>query len=140
MGSPPRMRGKAISTFSGFLLCGITPAYAGKSVDWRITQHWNWDHPRVCGEKPPAVHPCCWLKGSPPRMRGKEIEDVLKRWYRRITPAYAGKSGLMSSYYRRQWDHPRVCGEKKLAVFNDETGEGSPPRMRGKVSIFHGFC
>ena len=26
-----------------------------------------------------------------------------------------------------------MCGEKKLAQFEDETGEGSPPHVRGKV-------
>ena len=25
-----------------------------------------------------------------------------------------------------------MCGEKKLAQFEDETGEGSPPHVRGK--------
>ena len=50
-GSPPPMRGKAVET--GFVNhdCGITPAYAGKSglsICWQLFQ---WDHPRLCGEK-----------------------------------------------------------------------------------------
>ena len=49
-----------------------------------------------------------------------------------ITPACAGKSlyALPTTWAGR--DHPRVCGEKRLAAFNDESGEGSPPRVRGK--------
>ena len=32
-------------------LYGITPAYAGKSVEVRAGNLWEKDHPRVCGEK-----------------------------------------------------------------------------------------
>ena len=33
----------------------------------------------------------------------------------------------------RQWDHPRVCGEKLVVKLPPLTKRGSPPRMRGKV-------
>ena len=50
-----------------------------------------------------------------------------------ITPACAGKSavGCCRCFWGR--DHPRVCGEKLLAVVGRERSEGSPPRVRGKV-------
>ena len=65
-------------------------------------------------------------------MRGKDANGLNMLSNLGITPAYAGKrpSRLRRDHERR--DHPRVCGEKKLAEFEDETGEGSPPRMRGK--------
>ena len=52
----------------------------------------QWDHPRLCGEKVPAVQ--------------TELPD------NRITPAYAGKSGVSHGFQTVCWDHPRLCGEK----------------------------
>ena len=71
-----------------------------------------WDHPRVCGEKTFLEPKGQTRLGSPPRMRGKGCN--LARGVRpdRITPAYAGKSSLLSIVL--------------LPV------QGSPPRMRGK--------
>ena len=45
------MRGKGVGAphFAGDL--GITPAYAGKSIDPLATFADDMDHPRVCGEK-----------------------------------------------------------------------------------------
>ena len=50
-GSPPRMRGKAVGTCAWYLLDGITPAYAGKRLNFGGFLKTIWDHPRVCGEK-----------------------------------------------------------------------------------------
>ena len=51
MGSPPRVRGKALSAALLFRLCRITPACAGKSAFPPQNGHGFKDHPRVCGEK-----------------------------------------------------------------------------------------
>ena len=51
MGSPPHGRGKAALSFGPAVDVGITPAWAGKSVQpnqWLVTTQ---DHPRVGGEK-----------------------------------------------------------------------------------------
>ena len=114
VGSPPRMRGKATVKEKSNETKGITPAYAGKSDVLRFHKVFWQDHPRVCGEK------CwqCWMRfitqGSPPRMRGKGYHEETKISNIRITPAYAGKSFPASSVSLMSWDHPRVCGEKKL--------------------------
>ena len=34
----------------------------------------------------------------------------------RITPAYAGKSGLADTRRRNLLDHPRLCGEKTKKI------------------------
>ena len=96
LGSPPRMRGKVLQ-------------YAKE-------EHGIEDHPRVCGEKPGPALSQRPPPGSPPRMRGKDQanDSTSSPWG--ITPAYAGKSGL-------------VCPRR--AVWG-----GSPPRMRGKVVLF----
>ena len=51
LGSPPRMRGKAVVFLSVPVTSGITPAYAGKSKSRQWRGAVKGDHPRVCGEK-----------------------------------------------------------------------------------------
>ena len=113
IGSPPRMRGKGADGAHDVLCDGITPAYAGKSSSKRWRRIKKQDHPRVCGEKVYAYPKPCKRSGSPPRMRGKEYFQDTKQKYKRITPAYAGKSWVEGKHY---WE-----------------SAGSPPRMRGKV-------
>ena len=66
-------------------------------------------------------------------MRGKESNARSKRQENGITPAYAGKRVVCPCFLIAEWDHPRVCGEKNAPVADADAGEGSPPRMRGKV-------
>ena len=49
-----------------------------------------------------------------------------------ITPAYAGKSLTLPEIETKTRDHPRVCGEKYVALCFIAIILGSPPRMRGK--------
>ena len=114
-GSPPRVRGKGNESAVGLVVQRITPACAGKSCPPQAPTFTRQDHPRVCGEKDKAAEKAQHLRGSPPRVRGKEAAQ------------YCGHSS--------HWDHPRVCGEKyrpsaRLLIFG-----GSPPRVRGKVSV-----
>ena len=51
-GSPPPMRGKAVTRFLSCITTRITPAYAGKSACKTPVQVGSRDHPRLCGEKP----------------------------------------------------------------------------------------
>ena len=85
------MRGKGAS-WKCLLDCkGITPAYAGKSLDLKWKAKKQQDHPRLCGEK--QVHGVVlWLAvGSPPPMRGKVAHRAEHHTAKGITPAYAGK-------------------------------------------------
>ena len=126
------MRGKV---YSGVLypeVTRITPAYAGKRSATTAMQQISWDHPRVCGEKETDERWHQTVTGSPPRMRGKACAPVLECQYRRITPAYAGKSGLVTPHVPERKDHPRVCGEKPDKYGIGSYLTGSPPRMRGK--------
>ena len=115
--------------------------------------------PRMCGEKLSAVFTSCINLGSPPRVRGKGVPCSARRLGRGITPARAGKSvcgekfifvttqisalritpacagkslsiSFSVAFFR---DHPRVCGEKQMALFKIFLRWGSPPRVRGKV-------
>ena len=51
MGSPPRVRGKALLAQRWYCVVGITPACAGKRTGPGGRHRTPWDHPRVCGEK-----------------------------------------------------------------------------------------
>ena len=86
------MRGKGLCNPQGVSVTRITPAYAGKRCRNPIIAQARGDHPRVCGEKNWSVGVSDYLKGSPPRMRGKVTKYVCKPQGVGITPAYAGKS------------------------------------------------
>ena len=73
LGSPPRMRGKAVCNADSLRTGGITPAYAGKSDATRWTITIRRDHPRVCGEKTLCRSTVVPVWGSPPRVRGKAV-------------------------------------------------------------------
>ena len=132
-GSPPRMRGKVTHLSEVSVDEGITPAYAGKSFCGMAVPFPFGDHPRVCGEKLNFAPATFLLRGSPPRMRGKEVKTLLNFNRVGITPACAGKSDYSSGDYLSQEDHPRVCGEKPASPMMKPAPPGSPPRMRGKV-------
>ena len=112
----------------------VSPAYAGKRACTPCCTPVCGDHPRVCGEKSASMHCLSEHTGSPPRMRGKgRLMLTFKQLYG-ITPAYAGKSKNAQGPVGSFWDHPRVCGEKKVMRGAKDKRMGSPPRMRGKES------
>ena len=109
------MRGKGADVQGGVTMFGITPAYAGKSrsgcaqskhgtgspppMRGKVTHRLNFfafgrDHPRLCGEKNHFIHLPIVPPGSPPPMRGKAGVVHVHKHFIRITPAYAGKSGM----------------------------------------------
>ena len=132
-GSPPRVRGKEIQQPQGAPRPGITPAYAGKSLTIQNLTTGSRDHPRVCGEKDQIQQDAARTPGSPPRMRGKAWVKDFYKLEKGITPACAGKSLFCFTAAVPIQDHPRVCGEKFLAVYGATALSGSPPRVRGKA-------
>ena len=133
MGSPPRMRGKAVAIFRQLHHGRITPAYAGKRDSIPQQSSLRRDHPRVCGEKEARAWPKEQVWGSPPRMRGKARGAGVLDVVRGITPACAGKSSHPCRQKSKTRDHPRVCGEKQRTLAVQDEPQGSPPRVRGKV-------
>ena len=127
------MRGREPCVDVRLDFCGITPAYAGKSESYGLPALPRWDHPRVCGEELfPAGFEVAF-QGSPPRMRGRENSEGVTRNGSRITPAYAGKSGMAAAQRLLNQDHPRVCGEESGPMPYLLCSSGSPPRMRGRA-------
>ncbi len=93
------------------------------------------DHPRLCGEKQMPRRRSHPPEGSPPPMRGKALDEILRDCRRRITPAYAGKSRRHLKLLLEIEDHPRLCGEKFSSMSEVDIISGSPPPMRGKVRM-----
>lgn len=72
IGSPPHVRGKGPDARLDRSEYRITPACAGKRMHQWCRKIANWDHPRMCGEKPLGLAPAGWPSGSPPHVRGKD--------------------------------------------------------------------
>ena len=111
----------------------ITPAYTGKRIKLRKRHSICGDHPRVCGEKFSSVMRQTSRRGSPPRVRGKELHPVCVGGTHGITPACAGKRAAPGLRRWYAWDHPRMCGEKALKSWLMSGDVGSPPHVRGKA-------
>ena len=114
-GSPPRVRGKVCWSLSRGSCTWITPACAGKRKGDKISVSAGEDHPRVCGEKKVWGNSNGHVLGSPPRVRGKARTSTILHTSHGITPACAGKSYPQKGNFSGDWDHPRVCGEKKIS-------------------------
>ena len=129
------MRGKGSRCAISLASPRITPAYAGKSCDHREVGQGFQDHPRLCGEKMLQSNSVSPFSGSPPPMRGKVSNDESFPNRQRITPAYAGKRVPCKKKRKCVQDHPRLCGEKGRVAAGVVAVSGSPPPMRGKVTV-----
>ena len=69
-------------------------------------------------------------------MRGKLRRLTPAFFANRITPADAGKTFSVPSSSGKLQDHPRGCGENRVARAFQTVRKGSPPRMRGKRTIY----
>ena len=76
-GSPPRVRGTVVSHGIQAEIDRITPACAGNRVRPLAVTNGPWDHPRVCGEQLGALRSYRRGRGSPPRVRGTGLENLL---------------------------------------------------------------
>ena len=134
-GSPPRVRGTGIIIMAFFGMTRITPACAGNRQLPISPLATVQDHPRVCGEQLIQKTRLINGLGSPPRVRGtgNSSLDVSER--KRITPACAGNRAGLFRQKNLRGDHPRVCGEQSVSSNISTCSKGSPPRVRGTVSV-----
>ena len=89
------------------------------------------DHPRVCGEHRLILLTRRAAQGSSPRMRGTLQTPWQHHPEPGIIPAYAGNTMPRWRPWRKNWDHPRVCGEHAIQGRGTGAMWGSSPRMRG---------
>ena len=111
---------------------GITPAGAGKTFLPSVHPYRQGDHPRRCGENYIHGGDGGRRRGSPPQVRGKLVGDAFGSGITRITPAGAGKTSCICSLRFSLKDHPRRCGENRMAELYERERAGSPPQVRGK--------
>ena len=91
----------------------------------------------MCGEKFPFCLSACQNMGSPPHVRGEVSVNHKQGVHVGITPACAGRSISDHSCKLTYQDHPRMCGEKAPLVMYAMCSKGSPPHVRGEVSVNH---
>ena len=127
------MRGTGFLQAFRCLPTRITPACAGNSLLPWMCQEPDKDHPRVCGEQTSGRITFASWCGSPPRVRGTELNLYEHYGLIRITPACAGNRACMLHPAAGYKDHPRVCGEQNIIKANYPKNTGSPPRVRGTV-------
>ena len=94
LGSPPRVRGKLAQFCTPLAPSRITPACAGKTSFIMHRRRRYQDHPRVCGENLKILVFRVAALGSPPRVRGKQVNRDKAIFRHRITPACAGKTSI----------------------------------------------
>ena len=131
MGSLPRVRGTGRGLGAGQPVPGITPARAGNRESWFTGLSQRRDHPRACGEQtlPHSPHPL--RRGSPPRVRGTDVDIFELPESIGITPARAGNRQFKFHFFYPSKDHPRACGEQVHVPLHSFPVPGSPPRVRG---------
>ena len=66
-------------------------------------------------------------------MRGKHLAGQIMISLKRIIPAHAGQTCSALLTMGRKPDHPRACGANTYRDMLSKTGDGSSPRMRGKL-------
>ena len=130
-GSSPRMRGALRITVELVKVERIIPADAGSTRSPCSSMRSGRDHPRGCGEHCHRASVRDYQGGSSPRMRGAPYRQPMRRSSRWIIPADAGSTFTSCSNVFTSWDHPRGCGEHKLAPESRAACAGSSPRMRG---------
>ena len=118
---------------SGFSCLGDHPRVCGEHFVPTIMGSVSLGSSRVCGEHRTLTDENGEPWGSSPRMRGThQIRDVSADIHG-IIPAYAGNTMLTRPGHTQLGDHPRVCGEHRLAGLVGHVPGGSSPRMRGTL-------
>ena len=125
------MRGLLTAFAKVFNEFRITPACAGTTIRGLCLCFGYWDHPRLCGDYifKHGSHSICI--GSPPPVRGLQIQNTKILWKLRITPACAGTTRIINFLPECKEDHPRLCGDYIDWLAKIRYEPGSPPPVRG---------
>ena len=138
-GTPPRMRGRRPGLDCGGAWGRNTPADAGTTRVPSGTPSGTPEHPRGCGDDVVVAGEGRLVAGTPPRMRGRRRESAAIAGERGNTPADAGTTTGYPPARRCRTEHPRGCGDDRVASRNASTLAGTPPRMRGRRDLGAGL-
>ena len=131
-GSSPRVRGKRCGCKFARPRAWLIPACAGKTGHPSGQIGDAEAHPRVCGENHTRTRFTGDVKGSSPRVRGKQVQGARELRRQRLIPACAGKTSTRFQQRHPMQAHPRVCGENPFGYSHARITRGSSPRVRGK--------
>ncbi len=111
---------------------GNTPAGAGTTAP--LDERWSGarEHPRGCGDDTADSARSPNSRGTPPRVRGRREAHRLLGPLRGNTPAGAGTTQGEQSSERKEWEHPRGCGDDARLQLSAPAKGGTPPRVRGR--------
>ena len=137
----PRVGGAdQLMAVEGLIYGRLTPAWAGRTP-WRAAVHCRPPaHPRVGGADWSVALQRGVRQGSPPRGRGGRRRTRAQVQRRRLTPAWAGRTGLGFGEEFGDWAHPRVGGADRRRRSSGVAPNGSPPRGRGGPSPARDGC
>ena len=110
----------------------IIPARAGQTPRYVSRAASTTDHPRACGANLAEAAALAAAAGSSPRVRGKPRQGRRMDNRRRIIPARAGQTRVVSRLTCVSPDHPRACGANLSRQPPAPSVAGSSPRVRGK--------
>ena len=135
-GSPPRVWGKRAGQKNGVVRSRFTPTRVGKTGG-----KWRGGgtppvHPHACGENQFPKTLGKILRGSPPRVWGKQSRPEPLAEASRFTPTRVGKTGSRRPTLTCQPVHPHACGENQTGDKQGTGSAGSPPRVWGKRSTW----
>ena len=129
---PPLARGKARAAAQPLRGSGITPARAGKSINFLSIQGIYQNYPRSRGEKSTTIFSPACTRELPPLARGKGPRLAAGNVDPGITPARAGKSIACFCVSAEGGNYPRSRGEKHGGGDCATLTLELPPLARGK--------
>ena len=109
--SSPHSRGTRDSQRHDYEERGIIPAFAGNTLYFCKLFSFDWDHPRIRGERLEHGYEGKPSIGSSPHSRGTPVDSFVGNLQRRIIPAFAGNTQGVLSADPEERDHPRIRGE-----------------------------
>ena len=130
-GSSPRVQGTSLPGRGAWRGTRIIPACAGSFGTCLAAQPHTPDHPRVCRELTILFFSASCLSGSSPRVQGASRLRPKAADQPGIIPACAGSFVGKFARVLSIKDHPRVCRELALIVFDVAPSVGSSPRVQG---------
>ena len=139
-GSPPLVRERLDGGLYEGLYFRITPARAGKTCRSVNRGCIFRDHPRSCGKDDDTITFLQVNRGSPPLVRERLVQDIVRGPNRGITPACAGKTVRAGNRLREPRDHPRSCGKDGQHHHDRNRRRGSPPLVRERPMMWMPYC
>ena len=88
----------------------------------------------MCGEESQGSQAETYLRGTPPRVWGRDFTVCRAIIGGGDTPTCVGKRAIAQCDHQTRRGHPHVCGEEFGGRFNALIFKGTPPRVWGRVT------